>query len=71
MEDKKIGTILCEHGLISEEQLTEALRYQQEHGGYLGKILVDFGFIESEDIIISLSEQKYGLHFRGNHADNN
>jgi hypothetical protein len=61
MNDKKIGTILCELGIISDEQLTEALCYQAVHGGKLGEVLVELEFIENDDIIIGLSEQSYGL----------
>jgi len=61
MSEQKIGVILCELGIISEAQLRQALDYQKSNGGKIGEVLVTLNFIESEDVIIGLSEQDYGL----------
>ena len=53
--DSQLGNIMVEGGIISTQQLSVALRFQQQHGGQLGSILVDYGFI-SEDTMQSLLE---------------
>jgi hypothetical protein len=41
---KRIGELLIEKNEITPDQLEKALRYQQEHGGKIGVILVEMGF---------------------------
>lgn len=53
----KIGQILAEKNLISGQDLKEALAWQQEHGGRLGSILVDLGFVSDEALAALLSQQ--------------
>ncbi len=60
-EDKNIickkrflGEILMERKKITPEQLELALRTQRREGGYLGEILVKFGFIEEQEVIAAL-----------------
>ena len=43
---KKIGEILIEEKLITEEQLSEALETQRLTGQKVGQILIDKGFIK-------------------------
>ena len=43
---KKIGEILVEENLITEEQLFEALETQRLTGQKVGQILIDKGFIK-------------------------
>lgn len=50
---KRLGTILVEEGVISEGQLKEALKAQEEQGGFLGKVLLDMSFIK-ENVLIEL-----------------
>ncbi len=54
-----IGTLLVESGLITEDQLEEALRVQREEspGERLGPILTRLGFITSEDMAKTLATQ--------------
>src|SRR3989338_5651506 len=54
---KKIGEILLEHGALSEEHLSEALREQKSHGGLLGEILIRLGYVKEEDIVVALATQ--------------
>lgn len=61
VEEKKLGTILCEYGILTPEQLTRALEYQKKEGGKLGEVLITLGYIENDDVIIALSEQNYGV----------
>ncbi len=52
-----IGELLKEKGLITEEQLDEALSLQRSGGKLLGKILVEKGYVNEEDILSVLSVQ--------------
>ncbi|ADC90119.1 general secretory pathway protein E [Thermocrinis albus DSM 14484] len=54
---KKIGQILIEKGLITQQQLEEALQYQRKYGGRLGWILASLGYIKRLDLYKVLSEQ--------------
>jgi DNA repair exonuclease SbcCD ATPase subunit len=56
-----LGTLLVKRGLISEEQLAEALADQKETGEPLGKIVVDRGFTRPEVIAQALATQHGGL----------
>lgn len=40
-----IGALFVRKGLVSEEQLAEALAHQREHGGKLGETLVELGLV--------------------------
>lgn len=53
----KIGENLLTAGLLSQEQLTEALEIQKKHGGKLGDILINLGYISEIDFLRSLSNQ--------------
>ncbi len=64
MSEERIGEILCDLGLLTSQQLAKALELQKKDGQPIGKLLVSLGFIESEDVIIGLSEQQYGLKKR-------
>jgi general secretion pathway protein E len=52
-----IGQMLIEEGLITSEQLQDALRLQQRQGGRVGEILVDQGVVMPEDVIAVYSVQ--------------
>jgi general secretion pathway protein E len=53
----RLGEILIEKRLITQEDLDRALELQRERGDKLGKILVDLGFVANRDVLASLSEQ--------------
>ena len=54
----RLGEILIERRLITEEDLARALEIQRERSGdKIGKILVDLGFIAARDVLAALSEQ--------------
>jgi hypothetical protein len=42
---RRLGDIFVERGLITGEQLQEALDAQRESGAKLGEVLVDLGFV--------------------------
>jgi type IV pilus assembly protein PilB len=59
----RLGSLLHEKGLLTEEQLDEALRERDERGGgLLGEILVSLGFIFEDELARVLAEQA-GLSF--------
>lgn len=62
---KAIGQIMIEKGLITEEQLQQALDLQeQEPSEMLGEILVRLGFATVRDIASAYAEQvllQYGI----------
>ena len=53
----RLGEILIQRKLISEEDLERALELQKERGDKIGKTLVDMGFIAMRDVLAALSEQ--------------
>jgi len=54
----KLGDILLQSKLISEQQLASALEYQKAIGGKLGVILVKLNFIKEDRLAGFLSEQQ-------------
>jgi type IV pilus assembly protein PilB len=56
----KLGEMLVRAGMISQEQLDEALESQKNNGEKLGFNLIKLGFVKEDDITQLLSEQ-YGV----------
>ena len=52
---KRLGEILQERGLITHEQLIEALKIQKKTGDKLGDVLVKIGYLSAEQIADALS----------------
>ncbi len=52
-----IGRILLERGLISEEQLQEAIGEQNRTGERLDHVLVRIGFVSSGDVLEAIGQQ--------------
>lgn len=59
---KKIGEILIEEKLITEEQLSEALETQRLTGQKVGQILIDKGFIK-ENVLYKVLADKLGCKY--------
>jgi len=55
---RQIGEILVEQGIITPLQLDEALQRQRLSGELLGRILVELGHAEENDIILALGMQQ-------------
>jgi len=53
----KIGELLIKHGLITKEQLEEALKKQKELGKRLGSTLVELGYITERQLVEVLAKQ--------------
>ncbi len=56
----QIGELLIKDNFITSEQLETALKHQREHGGRLGSILINLGYVDDDDITAVLSRQ-YGV----------
>lgn len=53
----RIGDVLLERGLITEEQLTEALAEQKNRQSLLGETIVALGFVTQQQLIDVLCDQ--------------
>jgi general secretion pathway protein E len=51
------GQLLRDRGLISEEDLKNALVLQKERSDRLGRILIDLGYVAERDVLAVLSQQ--------------
>ena len=52
-----LGDFLLEQGLITEEDLRRALKYQKETGKLLGRCFIELGILDEKTLIKALSEQ--------------
>ena len=57
---KRIGELLIEAGLITEEQLQDALAVQQERGGKTFELLIELEYLDKDALHTFLS-QKSGM----------
>jgi len=53
----RIGDLLIQNGIITEDQLMTALAEQKKTGRKLGKALTDLGFVEEDKLLDLLSRQ--------------
>ncbi|GLR02923.1 MSHA biogenesis protein MshE [Vibrio hyugaensis] len=54
---KRLGDLLVEEGIVSEEQVQQALAAQHSTGQKLGDVLIDLGFISEKQMLEFLSQQ--------------
>ena len=54
MSHLKIGTLLTNQGLITKDQLHDAIVMQKKDGGRIGENLVKLGYISEMDILAAL-----------------
>lgn len=59
---EKLGEILLQGGIISEQHLQRALDFQRREGGLLGEILVKLGYVNEREIVQALTAQ-YGFPY--------
>ncbi len=59
---KQLGDILLEGGLVTAEQLDQALQAHRERGRSLGRVLVDLGLVTEAQLVSALATQ-IGLAF--------
>jgi len=53
---RRLGDILLEQNLVTEEQLRECIADQRAGEGNLAHILVEKGYLDEEDLVVTLSE---------------
>ncbi|MBQ1193467.1 MAG: Flp pilus assembly complex ATPase component TadA [Lachnospiraceae bacterium] len=53
----RLGDVLIQKGIITEEQLTQALDEQKKVGGLLGETMVNMGMVSEDKLIDVLCEQ--------------
>jgi two-component system sensor histidine kinase/response regulator len=53
----RLGEMLINRGLVTREQLDDALDAQRQYGGRLGTNLVDLGLLTDDELAICLSDQ--------------
>lgn len=53
----RLGDLLIDCNIITDEQLGEALKYQKEHGLKLGEALIEMGLTTEDDIIWAIGNQ--------------
>jgi len=56
-EKVRLGEILLQQGLLTEQQLNAALDEQRKSGRKLGRVFVDKGFVSEEQISTALAKQ--------------
>jgi len=54
---KKLGELLLDRGLVSAEQIAEAVVIQQQYGKLLGQVLLEKGWLSERQMTEVLSEQ--------------
>jgi type IV pilus assembly protein PilB len=55
---KRLGQILMETGLLSIDELTEALDAQKSTGQMLGEILINMNMVNQDDLEMALKFQE-------------
>ncbi len=56
-QKKRLGEILIEEGILTKENLEEALNHQKKEGGIIGQILIKLGYISEEALVGALGKQ--------------
>ena len=59
---KRIGDILLERGVINRKELDKAVVHQKEHGGLMGQVLIQLGFVTEDEVALALTAQ-YGFPY--------
>jgi hypothetical protein len=54
---RRLGEILIEDGVLTQENLEEALIQQKKDGGVIGQILIRLGYVTEENLIAALCKQ--------------
>lgn len=53
----RLGELLCQAGVISQEQLDQALKLQKQKGGKIGSLLLDLGVLTVPSLVAALKER--------------
>ena len=62
INNKPLGELLLDRGIINQSQFDQGLALQREKGGLIGEILVELGFVKEDDIAQALTAQ-YGFPY--------
>ncbi len=54
---QRLGDILLERGLITEERIAEAIELQKRTSRRMGQIIIDKGWVSDQDVLTALGEQ--------------
>ncbi|MCG6507735.1 MSHA biogenesis protein MshE, partial [Vibrio parahaemolyticus] len=54
---KRLGDLLVEEGIVSEQQVEQALSAQRQTGSKLGSTLIELGFLTEQQMLMFLSQQ--------------
>lgn len=57
VQKQRLGDILLARGLVTEEQIEEALEIQKQHGKKLGEIFIAKRWVTDQDVLAALSGQ--------------
>jgi len=55
---QRIGEQLVSAGVVTQEQLEQAFKFQKGVGGTLGEVLSKLGFVKADDLLKALGEQR-------------
>jgi type IV pilus assembly protein PilB len=58
LQGRPIGRVLTKMGKVTREQVVEALTFQKNKGGAIGRILIDLGYIKEADLNTGLAAQR-------------
>jgi type IV pilus assembly protein PilB len=58
LKGRLLGRVLQKMGKVTREQYTEALNFQKQKGGALGRLLIDLGYIKEADLNVALAAQQ-------------
>ena len=73
-EKNRLGDLLVKHGIITEKQLKDCLKYSQEKKLPLGKIVVQKGYADAPSLKKSSSNRpkmRYMIYFYGKKGNSN
>ena len=62
VNNKTLGELLLDRGLITQAQMDQGLELQRVRGGLIGEILVELEFVKEDDIAQALTAQ-YGFPY--------
>ncbi len=54
---KRLGEMLVDAGLVTQEQVAKALEYSKKNGIRLGRALIRLNFVDEDDVIRTISDQ--------------
>jgi twitching motility protein PilT len=57
-QSRRIGEQLLAAGVVTAEQLEKAFAFQKEMGGTFGEVLTRLGYVQPDDLLRALGEQK-------------